>query len=133
MIFEEKSFSRSHEKNANVWLSLFLAMLGNMCIAIVCFPGWDLINFEINLSYQAIFRSGQKFSLFLKAFHWSKENKFFSKEWVSSNVFKNKKCMVILWFLCATDILAFFTENESQACCIYLDKRQFSNVENNRW
>ena len=26
-------------------------MLGNMGIVIVCFPGWDVIKFEINLSF----------------------------------------------------------------------------------
>ena len=34
--------------NFVVWLSLLLEMLGNMCIAIVCFPGCDVINFGIN-------------------------------------------------------------------------------------
>ena len=31
-----------------VWLPLFLEMLGNMCIVIICFPVGDVINFEIN-------------------------------------------------------------------------------------
>ena len=30
------------------WLPLFLEILGKMCIAIVCFPGRDVINLEIN-------------------------------------------------------------------------------------
>ena len=34
-----------------VWLPLLLEVLGNMCIAIVCFPGLDFINFEINLIF----------------------------------------------------------------------------------
>ena len=29
--------------------SLFREILGNMCIVIVCFPGSDVINFEVNL------------------------------------------------------------------------------------
>ena len=37
--------------NFIVWLPLVLDILGNMCIAIVCFPGCDLINFEINLIF----------------------------------------------------------------------------------
>ena len=34
-----------------VCLHLFLEILDNMCIAIVCFPGFDVINFEINFIY----------------------------------------------------------------------------------
>ena len=37
--------------NFNVWLHLHHEILGNMCIANVCFPGCDLINFEINLIF----------------------------------------------------------------------------------
>ena len=32
-------------------LPLLLQILGNMCIEIVCFPGCDAINFEINLNF----------------------------------------------------------------------------------
>ena len=35
--------------NFIVWLPLLLKILGNMCITIVCEPGCDVINFEINL------------------------------------------------------------------------------------
>ena len=35
----------------SVCLSLLLEMLGSLCIAIVCFPGCDVINFEINLIF----------------------------------------------------------------------------------
>ena len=31
-----------------VWLSFLLEILGNMCIAIICFPGCDVTNFDIN-------------------------------------------------------------------------------------
>ena len=34
-----------------VWLRLLLEILGNVYIAIVCFPGCDVINFEINVSF----------------------------------------------------------------------------------
>ena len=34
-----------------VWLPLHIEILGNMCIAIVCFPGCDIMNFEINLIF----------------------------------------------------------------------------------
>ena len=35
--------------NAIVLLLLLLEVLGNVCIAIVCFPRWDVIYFKINL------------------------------------------------------------------------------------
>ena len=37
--------------NFIVWLALILEMLGNMCITIFCFPGCDVINFEINFVF----------------------------------------------------------------------------------
>ena len=29
----------------------FVEILGNICIAIICFPGCDVVNFEINLIF----------------------------------------------------------------------------------
>ena len=40
-----------HWPNFFVWLPLLLEILGNMHTAIVCFPGFDVINFEINLTF----------------------------------------------------------------------------------
>ena len=37
--------------NRIVWLLLLRDILGNMCFAIVCFLGCDVINFEINLIF----------------------------------------------------------------------------------
>ena len=37
--------------NFIVWLALILEMLGNMCMTIFCFPGCDVINFEINFVF----------------------------------------------------------------------------------
>ena len=37
--------------NYIVWLPLLLAILGNLCIMIICFPVCDIINFETNLSF----------------------------------------------------------------------------------
>ena len=34
-----------------VWLSLLLEILGNMCFAILCQPGCDVMDFEINLIF----------------------------------------------------------------------------------
>ena len=34
-----------------VGLPLHLEILGNMCIVIVCFPGCEVINFEVNLIF----------------------------------------------------------------------------------
>ena len=33
------------------WLPLLLRILGNICIAIVCYPGYDVMDFEINLIF----------------------------------------------------------------------------------
>ena len=37
--------------NFIAWLSLLLERLGNMCIAIVCYPDSDVMDFEINLTF----------------------------------------------------------------------------------
>ena len=37
--------------NFIVWLPLLLEILSNMCIAIICYPGCDVIDFEINLIF----------------------------------------------------------------------------------
>ena len=37
--------------NFIVWLPLLLQILGNMCIAIVCQPGCDVMNFKINMIF----------------------------------------------------------------------------------
>ena len=34
-----------------VWLPLLLEIFGNMCIAIVCWPDCDVINFKTNLTF----------------------------------------------------------------------------------
>ena len=38
--------------NFIVWLPLLLEILGIMFITIVCFPGCDVIDFDINLIFQ---------------------------------------------------------------------------------
>ena len=58
--------------NFTVWLSFLLEILGNMCIAIVCFPDCDVINFEIDLiflinpSFCMTKKSRQKFKCLVK-------------------------------------------------------------------
>ena len=37
--------------NFIAWLSFLLEILGNMCIAIVCYPSCDIMDFEINLIF----------------------------------------------------------------------------------
>ena len=37
--------------NFIVWLPLLLGILGNISVVIICFPVYDLINFEINLTF----------------------------------------------------------------------------------
>ena len=52
--FLRKMFFMLHSVNWPTfiaWLFLLLEILGNMCIAIVCFPDCDVINFEINLIF----------------------------------------------------------------------------------
>ena len=52
--FSEKMFLMLYSinwPNFIVWLPSLLEILGNMCIAIVCFPGCDIINFEINVIF----------------------------------------------------------------------------------
>ena len=43
-------------------LALLLEILGNMCIAIVCYPGCDVMDFEINLIFliEPFFQHDQK-------------------------------------------------------------------------
>ena len=55
-VFQEKYFScytllTDQISNFIIWLLLLLEILGNMCIAIVYFPGCDVINFEISLIF----------------------------------------------------------------------------------
>ena len=38
-----------NQPNFMAWLPLLLEILGNMCIAIVCYPGCEVMDFEINL------------------------------------------------------------------------------------
>ena len=38
--------------NFIAWLCLLLEILGNMCIGIVCVPGCDVMDFDINLIFQ---------------------------------------------------------------------------------
>ena len=82
--------------NVMVWLSLLCEILGNVCIVIVCWPGCDVLNFEINLiclikpfflhdqklktkmsvswEWKDLLRSNKKhFSSFLNGFHWRKK------------------------------------------------------------
>ena len=37
--------------NFIVWLPLFLEALGNICFATICFPGYDVISFQMNLIF----------------------------------------------------------------------------------
>ena len=49
--------------NLIAWLSLLLEILVNVCIAIVCQPSYDVINFKINLVFpiKSFFIHDQKF------------------------------------------------------------------------
>ena len=52
--FSRKTFLMFHSINWPsfiVWLPLLLEILGNMCITFVCYPGCDVIKYEINLIF----------------------------------------------------------------------------------
>ena len=49
--FSRKMFSRYILSTDQISLLLLFEILGNMCIAIVCFLGCDVTNFGINLSF----------------------------------------------------------------------------------
>ena len=52
-VFSIKMFLMLHSissPNFIAWLPLHLQISGSMCIAIVCYPGCEVIDFEINLS-----------------------------------------------------------------------------------
>ena len=52
-----------NKPNFIAWFPLLLEILGNMCIAIVCEPGCDVMNFDINLIFliESLFLHDQKF------------------------------------------------------------------------
>ena len=92
-IFHEKCFSFYIQLTDQIffWLLLLLEILGNMCTAVVCFPGCDVINFEINFVFlmkhfsymtknsrekfiyvenkKSFFHHKKHFSSYLKGFH----------------------------------------------------------------
>ena len=47
--FSTKMLYSINSPNFIVLLPLLHKILGNMCIAIICFPGSDVMNFEINV------------------------------------------------------------------------------------
>ena len=50
--FSKKCFLCSiNWPNFIIWLPFLFGILGNMCIAIVCFTGFYIINFELNLIF----------------------------------------------------------------------------------
>ena len=73
--------------NFIVWLRLLCEILGNTCIAIVCKPGCEVMNFDVKLVFliKLFFLHDQKvvtkryFSSFLKGFESSKSQKIFWK------------------------------------------------------
>ena len=52
--FSRKMFFMSYSINCPnfiVWLPLLPEMLGNMCIIIACFPGYEVMNFGFSLNF----------------------------------------------------------------------------------
>ena len=50
-IFQEKCLSCYIQLTDQISFQINFQILGNMCIGIACFPGCDVINFEINLIF----------------------------------------------------------------------------------
>ena len=87
--FSKKIFLKLYSvnwPNFIVWLPLILEILGNMCIAIVCFPTCDVINFEINL-------------IFLSAFPYLSKAVFYmtKKSRQNLNIPKTKRNFQVKW------------------------------------
>ena len=85
MIFQKKLFLMLHSinwPNFIVWWSLLLEILGNMCIAIICFPGCDVINSKINLIFLI------KPFLYMTKKSRCERNKFVVKQKASFVIFK---------------------------------------------
>ena len=72
-----------NRSNFNVWLSLLCEILDNMCIAVVCWQGCNVINFEIFFSLFSTWSKSQDkksfqgekkgfFIIFKRAFSWQK-------------------------------------------------------------
>ena len=62
--------------NFIVWLLLLLEILGNICIVIICFPIYDVVNFENNLSFFSSDFPTRPKRLGLKFRNLKKENSF---------------------------------------------------------
>ena len=73
--FSRKIFLISHSikwSTFTIWLPLLLEILDNMCIVIICFPVYDVRNFENSLSFliRACFYMNKK--LRTKVLRWNK-------------------------------------------------------------
>ena len=105
--------------NFIIWLPLPCETLDNMCIGIVCKPGCDVMNFEVNLIFlfklfflhdhnivikskislewkKLLRRNKKHFSSFLKGFQSSKITYFFGR-WESDFNYFLKKCWSNHW------------------------------------
>ena len=89
-------------QNFIAWLPLLLEVLGNMSIAIICFPGCDVINFEINIIFliKPVFyltrKSRQKFKYLenKKSFYVEIKSIFhhFKRAFCSQNLSQTLEC-----------------------------------------
>ena len=74
-----------NSSNFIVWLPLVLEILGNMCFAIVCFPGCDVINYNNNLIFQ------------IKLCTWPKRQDKNLNIWVQKNFKVKQKTLFIIF------------------------------------
>ena len=100
MVFEEKYFSYYILLTGQISLSECLYFVKYLCIVIVCWPGCDVIKFEINLSIQI--KSG---------FFWH-DLKAKAKIWIS---WEQKAFFIIFNGLALKQIKQNFLEGESAA------------------
>ena len=102
-------------QNFIVYLSLLCEILGNVCIAIFCKPGCDIMNFEVNLVF------------LIKPFFLHDQNvvKKSSISWERKKLFRrNKKHFFIIFEeLSIKQIQQIFLEGGSPTLKFYLDEK----------
>ena len=83
MIFQEKCVTCYVLSNEFHFLSLLFEILGNVCLAIVCFPGCNVINFEIKFLIKPFFYITKNLRQKLK-YHQNENTIFIIKKHFSS-------------------------------------------------
>ena len=77
-----------------VWLPLLLEILGSMCMAIICVPGCDVINFEINFIFLIKLFFYKRFTLIYKGFLFNVLGHFNKKCVLATKMMRADRCFV---------------------------------------